>query len=42
MTDQDKKNGTEQEIQENKSAPKAETASDSAGTAFSFFKAKAK
>ena len=30
MTDQDKKNGTEQEIQEKKAAPKAETASDSA------------
>ena len=42
MTDQDKKNGTEQEIQEKKAAPKAETASDSAGTDISFIKEKVK
>ena len=42
MTDQDKKNGTEQEIQEKKAAPKAVTASDSAGTDISFIKEKVK
>ena len=42
MTDQDKKNGTGQEIQEKKAAPKAETASDSAGTDISFIKEKVK
>ena len=42
MTDQDKKNGTEQEIQEKKAAPKAEPASDSAGTDISFIKEKVK
>ena len=42
MTDQDKKNGTGQEIKEKKAAPKAETASDSAGTDISFIKEKVK
>ena len=42
MTDQDKKNATEQEIQAKKAAPKAVTASDSAGTDISFIKEKVK